>query len=106
MTKKKQTALKSTGGPAKRGQLPTFKVTAGPAGCRQRLLLSLSHCPTFWSEAEGLLAVALRLINNCLSVCSTSDFEGTTFWSGAENLLAVALRLIEQSFELLFDIRV
>ncbi|KAG1719860.1 hypothetical protein EDD22DRAFT_854786 [Suillus occidentalis] len=32
MTKTKQTALKSTGGPAKRGQLPTFKVTAGPAG--------------------------------------------------------------------------
>ncbi|KAG1743537.1 hypothetical protein EDD22DRAFT_851492 [Suillus occidentalis] len=26
-----QTALKSTGGPAKHGQLPTFKVTAGPA---------------------------------------------------------------------------
>jgi hypothetical protein len=32
MAKTKQTALKSTGGPAKRGQLPTFKVTAGPAG--------------------------------------------------------------------------
>lgn len=32
MTKTKQTALKSTGGPARRGQLPTLKVTAGPAG--------------------------------------------------------------------------
>ncbi|KAG2064434.1 hypothetical protein BDR04DRAFT_1122587 [Suillus decipiens] len=32
MAKTKQTALKSTGGPAKRGCLPVFKVTAGPAG--------------------------------------------------------------------------